>query len=89
MLHYSRCVSLKVCIYINVNCFVIRKEAEIKKLEDEMAVIENGTMTEIPSDLVTAELEAMRTENAKLKYRINTLNRVCKTIDIRYWQLIL
>ena len=33
--------------------------------------------TEIPEDLVSTELAAMRAENAKLKYRINVLDRVC------------
>ena len=61
-----RCVSLQ--------------EAEIARIEDELRQIENGAMsTEIPEDLVTTELAAMRAENAKLKYRINVLDRVCYT----------
>ena len=43
--------------------------------------------TEIPEDLVSTALAAIRAEHAKLKYRINVLDRVCHTKELKVCQL--
>ena len=49
------------------------QEKEIAALEEEIKQIKDGV---IPEDMVTPELEKLKTENAKLKYQIKHLKRV-------------
>lgn len=57
------------CIYV---CW---QEAEIKKLEEEIATLQDPQKL-LAEGVVSPALEALQNENAKLKYQINTLKKV-------------
>lgn len=72
---------------INQSILYILQEAEITRLEDEIAILQDPQKA-LAAGVISPELEKLRAENAKLRYQINHLKRVtynwCMHVVLRY-----
>lgn len=68
-------VELNSYLSINQSILYILQEAEITRLEDEIAILQDPQKA-LAAGVISPELEKLRSENAKLRYQINHLKRV-------------
>lgn len=73
-------ILLYVCIWFSS----VHQEAEIKRLEEEIASLQNPQKL-LAEGVVSPQLEALQSENAKLKYQIEILKRVSQQLSCIYY----